>query len=184
MPFEICPVQRSDVEATTKVLFSAYKDDPVSKVMNPGGVTPSIISWVVNNTLKSWGKGPLSRRMQVRDTQSGEILSFSQWYFFPERRGDHWKKMPEMEWPDEYNQEVATTMQVTHITKRNEIMGEKAYICKSTSVTIWSHPYFLLYFELSCSAEILAGNPNILCLLPLLSLVLSKKLLRSKPSLK
>ena len=130
MALQICPTQKSDLETVAKILFAAYKDFPTSRLMYPGGLTPSILSGAVDSTRESWGKDPLVRRMQVKDTKTGEIISFSQWNFLPERKGDEWRKIPEMKWPDDYDGEAATKIQVRQINKRHDIMGTKPYICK------------------------------------------------------
>ena len=56
MPLEVCPILESDVEALTNLIFAAFQDDPVSKLMYPVPATPPLIAWTVEDILKSWAK--------------------------------------------------------------------------------------------------------------------------------
>ena len=133
MPIELCPIRKSDAPVLTEMIFEAYKDDILSHLMFNNNVTPSMKAWTLQEYEKSWGQNPEERHIGVRDTETGELIASSHWYIYPQREGDDWKKIPVTEWPDGYNKEGANHIQAIHITKRNEIMGAKPYICKASN---------------------------------------------------
>ena len=130
MPLEVCPILESDIEALTNLTYAAFQDDPVSKLMYPVPATPSLIAWTVHNTVKSWGKDPTARHLQVKDTETGEMISASHWMFLPQREGDDWRRVPVIETSDEHHKERFTTLLANSTNKRNAVMGPQPYLCE------------------------------------------------------
>ncbi|MCJ1400183.1 hypothetical protein MMC11_003387 [Xylographa trunciseda] len=139
MPVELCAIHKSDVPVLTEMMFAAYKDDNISHLMYNNNATPSIKAFVQQEYEKSWGQRPEERRIGVRDTETGELIASSQWFFFPQREGDDWKIVPVREWPDGYNKDGCNHLQAVHTAKRHEIMGPKPYIFLSTCITFPTH---------------------------------------------
>ncbi|KAL9120214.1 MAG: hypothetical protein Q9187_003228 [Circinaria calcarea] len=137
MPLEICPILESDIEEWTHLIFAAFQDDPVSKLMYPVPATPSLIAWTVQNTVESWGKDPTARHCQVKDTETGEMISAAHWIFFPRREGEDWRKVPMVEVSDDYHRERFTALITNAASKRIAAMGPQPYLYLPTLVT---HP--------------------------------------------
>ena len=134
MSLELCPARKADAEAVTRLFYDAYQDEnPVSKLMYPIPASKSIIAATLDLNLKSWGQDPTERRMQVKDSHTGELISYSSWFFCSRREGLDWKKIPEAQFPEGWYHENALAFEVKHIEARNKIMGPDPYICTALS---------------------------------------------------
>ncbi|MCJ1388582.1 hypothetical protein MMC18_001429 [Xylographa bjoerkii] len=141
MPIELCPIRKSDAPVVNEMIFAAYEDDIISHLLYNNNATPSIKASRLRETEKSWGQSLEERRVGVRDTETGELIASSQWYFYPQREGDDWKKLPVLEVPDGYNKEGYNHLVTVHTTKRNKIMGSKPYIFLSNCITFPAHQH-------------------------------------------
>lgn len=130
-PLEVCAVRLDDLKATTALTFAAFANDDFTKLLYPNGVTPAIISHFVAQDAKGWHKDPCVRHMQVKDARTGEIVSYSQWFIYPERSRAELGKPIKLEWPDGCDGERSCTLFNNTKRKRDEIMGGKPYICTS-----------------------------------------------------
>ncbi|MCJ1433985.1 hypothetical protein MMC27_003350 [Xylographa pallens] len=139
MPIELCPIRKSDAPVLAELLYAAYKDDIIAHLMYNNTVTPTMKAWAIQMTEKDWGQGPGERRIGVRDIETGELIAASHWYFFPQREGDDWKKLPEFEWAEGHNKEACSNLINVQNTKRNEIMGSKPYTFLASCSTFPAH---------------------------------------------
>ena len=126
---EVCAVQTGDLEATTALTFAAAESNVITKLIYPNGVTPAMLSYFVEQSTKSWHNDPCARHMQVKDTQTGEIISYSQWSIFPEKTKAERRKPSKVDLPDGSNKEAFKTLRNNGKRKRDKIMGGKPYIC-------------------------------------------------------
>ena len=129
---KLCEVQLDDIKATTALTFAAFADNVFNKLMYPHGVTPAIISYFVERDTKGWHKDPCARHMQVKDTQTGEIISYSQWFIYPERSRAELSRPINLEWPDGCDAEKNNALFNNGKRKRDGIMGGKPYMCMFT----------------------------------------------------
>jgi len=97
--------------------------------MYPVPASESIIAATLDSSLKDWGQDSTERRMQVKNSETGELISYSSWFFYPQREGEDWKKMPEAHFPHGWYHSNALSFQISHIEARNKIMGPKPYLC-------------------------------------------------------
>ena len=134
MPLKLRSSSKSDVEAVTRLIFDAFRGSPVSKLMYPFPTSESIIVATIDSSLKRWGQDAIERQIQVNDSDTGELISYSSWFFYPQREGEDWEKVPEVQWPEGWYHDNARTFQITHIEARNRIMGSKPYLCTGSPI--------------------------------------------------
>lgn len=134
MPLKLCSSSMSDVEAVTRLIFDAFRGSPVSELMYPFPTSESIIIATIDSSLKTWGQDAIERGIQVNDLDTGELISYSSWFFYPPREGEDWKKLPEVQWPEGWYHDNARTFQITHTEARNRIMGSKPYLCTGSPI--------------------------------------------------
>ena len=130
MPFEIRPIVKPEVDTVTKLIYAAYQESPVSELWYGVPASQSVIEASAKISLEGWGKTPNERHMQVKDTETGEMISAVTVFFIPQREGDDWVKAPEFKCPDEYNKEIFSRHLTEIFHKRNETMGAQPYLCK------------------------------------------------------
>ena len=151
MPLELCPVSKSEAEAATNLIYAAYQDDPQSKFLYDVPAGPDTIASTLESALEYWDNDPTRRRMQIKDTDTGEMISAATWYILPERHGDDYKKLPDFKWPKGWHAEWATRLQTDHFVARNRIMGSKPYICMLSQILLLLCCYSLRAASLSLS---------------------------------
>ncbi|MCJ1385023.1 hypothetical protein MMC17_008141 [Xylographa soralifera] len=139
MPIELCPIRKSDTAVVNEMIFAAFKDDFVAHLMYNNDATPSMKAWTLQEREKNWGQGPGERHVGVRDTETGQLIASSHWFFYPQREGDDWKKIPILEFPAGFNQEGCNHLIKAHTRKRHEIMGSKPFTFLSTCITFPAH---------------------------------------------
>ena len=136
MPLELCPISKVEAEAVTNLIYSAYQDDPQSKILYEVPASPATIASTLESALKNWDSDRTRRRMQIKDTDTGEMVSAATWYILPQRYGVDYTKLPDFHWPDGWHAEGATRSQTDHFVVRNKIMGPKPYICKLSQILL------------------------------------------------
>lgn len=151
---EVCPVRLDDVRATTLLTFAGFADNVITKIFYPKGVTPDIINHFVEQDTKGWGKDPRVRHMQVKDTRTGEIVSYSQWFIYPERSRAELSKAVKLQWPDGCNQETNNALLNTGRRKRNGIMGGNPHICTSFQAVQNREPLYI-QFTFHCDTSVI-----------------------------
>ena len=129
MPLELLPISKSDAEAITKLTYAAFQDDPQSKILYDVPVSPATVASTLASNLETWDSDPTRRRMQIKDTDTGDMISASIWYILPQRYGDDYKKLPDYKWPEGWHAEEAKKVFTNLFVARNRIMGAKPYIC-------------------------------------------------------
>ncbi|MCJ1475950.1 hypothetical protein MMC13_004614 [Lambiella insularis] len=139
MPIELCPIQKSDAKVVTEMLFQAFENSPVTRLIYSVPASPSIKAWTVEHALKGWDENPVQKRMGVRDTETGELIAFSDWYFNPQREGDDWAKTPAIEWSEEHRKDVMNGLVAEHTAMRHKIMGPKPHLFLSDLIVFPAH---------------------------------------------
>ena len=128
---EVSAVQLDDVKATNALIFAAFASNIFVRILYPNGVTPAVISHFVEQDTKGWHKDPRVRHIQVKDARTGEIISYSHWFIYPERSRAEVRKPVKMEWPEGCDGDLNNGLFNNGKMKRDEIMGGKPYICTS-----------------------------------------------------
>ena len=130
MPLEVGLVPKSSVTELTHLMYAAYREDPTSKLFYTVPASSIVLQGSIDATLANWGKDPTERKMQVTDTETGEMVSSSDWYFIRERQGEEWKTPPVVADRVGWHGDAYKTIIRESYLKRVELMGAKPYICK------------------------------------------------------
>jgi len=130
MPLELSPATQSDCEALIRLQFEAYDQDPVQHVLFPNGATQITVSHFAEHDRKSMAEDPYVRYMKVTDTETGQIISFAQWFIYPERLEEEWNQLKPFPFPSDANAEAGNALITVSIRAKNEIMKGQAYACK------------------------------------------------------
>ena len=130
MPLQVSPIPKSAAAEQMHLMYAAYQDDIVSKLFYDVPARPEVIQAGIDGLLANWDDDPTERRMQVIDSETGEMISASVWYFVPRQQGEEWKTPPvvgtRMGW---HGDAYKTIIRDNHL-KRVEIMGAQPYICE------------------------------------------------------
>ena len=133
MPLKVSPTPKSAAAEQTHLMYAAYQDDIISKLFYDVPARPEVIQGGIDGLLASWDDDPTERRMQVTDSETGEMISASEWYFVPPRDGEEWRTPPiageRLGWNGDA---FKTVLRDVHL-KRVEIMGAQPYICECFS---------------------------------------------------
>ena len=129
MSLELRPLLRSDVETMERLTWDAFAESPVMAVIAPHGVTPTMVSSLVERDLKNWGQDPHKRLMKIVDTRTGDMISHACWEIFPEERPEEeYMKSPDFSRGEGWDQAWLDRFSLKAFNKRNETMGGKPYI--------------------------------------------------------
>jgi len=151
MPLKLCASCKSDAEAVTRLIYDAFEDNNFSKLMYPVPTSESIIVATSASTLKSWAQDPRKRHMQVKDSDTGELISYSSWFFQPQREGEDWKKMPEFHSPQGWYHDNVRTIRIKNTEACNRIMGPQPYLRRGCPIhlnTFYFYPILLCSYNL------------------------------------
>ncbi|KAI9875480.1 MAG: hypothetical protein M1830_008422 [Pleopsidium flavum] len=139
MPLELSPGTESDCEAMIRLQFEAYDQDPVQHVLFPKGTTQIAVSHFAEQYRTSMIEDPYRRFVKVTDIETGQIISFAQWFLYPERSEEEWNQSKVFPFPSDANVEAGNAIIAGIIRARNEIMKGQAYAYLATLVTHPSH---------------------------------------------
>ena len=131
MVLELYTPTVEDSRVLTEMGYDGFRDDPVSAMMYSVPCAESTISASAKILANGWGKNPNEYFKCVKDSETGELLSYVQWFFVPERVGEVWKQFSGSTFPDDWDREFCWSVQEMGWKKKVDIMGTEPYICKS-----------------------------------------------------
>lgn len=152
MPLVLSEVLLSDLPEVHRLSLTADQHSATAQLLFPNGPSEASIAHLVKQDEKDMRDlSSTSRRVIIRDVPGngggkGEAVSYALWDFFvgkgregrgqdnDGRRGDG---ASHESWPPDANQEALGALVEMGKRKREGIMGDDNYACKS----IWSHSY-------------------------------------------
>ena len=146
MPLVLCPILESDLEAAHRLYLTTNHDSEPHKTIFPSGVNDITVQHLADLDCKRmYAPNSRSRHMQVKDTETGELVSYASWMFFDHERnmsenseeGSRREKLEEAteaprfdNLPPDTNVEAMKALFANGKQKRDEIMkGVDAYAC-------------------------------------------------------
>ncbi len=133
MRFTTSPVLSSDMEEVHRFHLSIDANGPIGQLLFPNGASDrSVASHAALS--RKWMTDPHSKMRPVvaKDSDTGEIVSYAVWFFFPEKDNDAGGEIGG-EWPSDVNREPLEALIELKKKKRVELMKGKPYACKSFS---------------------------------------------------
>ena len=143
MPLEYHTLTASDARTMSDLMYGGYSDDPVSQMMYPLPASEASKAATAEAIAASWGKNLNEHVLAIKDTDTGQIISWAHWFVNPPREGEEWKEFKEPSCPPDWNAAYIVEAMRNNWEKRIEIMGGKAYICESTAFNDGSNQAFL-----------------------------------------
>ena len=134
MHLEVLPVLESELEAIHRFKLSADRVNPIEQVLFPNGASEISVKHFAAQDLKAM-RDPknTSRHVQVKDVDTGDIVSYAQWSFiFGEEEEEHGKVVESGyydEWPVDSNHDFINQMVKQGKVKRNGLMKGQSYAC-------------------------------------------------------
>ena len=128
--FILTEVREYDCEAIAKIEFEACSDDPGFSTIFPKGATPAVLEDYARRFRHDLENDPTCRMYLIRDLDSGEVVSFATWHFFPERRQDEIDEemlLDDFHLPEDANREAGNQLIRNGLRRRHEIMGYQPY---------------------------------------------------------
>ena len=122
----------------TTVFYAAFERDGLTPILFPRGYTPAVIAYALDDRRTKWGKNPNCRRMLVEDTDTGQVIGYSEWFVHSEKKQDPKRdektpalpQQPTSSPPPDCNLEKLAEVMECHTSQRQKIVGGKPYLCK------------------------------------------------------
>ncbi|KAL8791340.1 MAG: hypothetical protein Q9195_005959 [Heterodermia aff. obscurata] len=146
MPLTLQPVLAPDLPAAHRLNLSTNHHTEPNKTIFPNGASDTTVQYFVDLTRKQlYDPESRVRHMQVRDTETGEMVSYAMWMFFDNHKRDKGGKDGEEKtgldsFPADANVEAMRVMFARSTEKKDEVMkGVDAYAYLGILVTHPSH---------------------------------------------
>lgn len=128
--FILAEAREGDCEAIAKIEFEACSEDPGFSTIFPRGATPAVLEDYARRFRHDLANDPTCHISVIRDVDSGELVSFATWHFFPERRRvaiDQELLQDDFHLPEDANREVGNRLIRNGLRRRHEMMGFQPY---------------------------------------------------------
>jgi GNAT superfamily N-acetyltransferase len=128
--FILTEARDDDCSAVAMIEFDACASDPGFSTIFHQGATPTVLEDYTRRFRNDLRDDPTCHLYVVRDSASGEIVSFATWHFFPERTQneiDEQMLLDDFNLPEDSNREAGNLLIRNGLRKRHDIMGTKAY---------------------------------------------------------
>ena len=88
MPLDLCPLLDDNLEAAQRLHLTANHDSEPNRTIFPNGASDTTVQHLADLDRKQlYDPESRSRHMQVKDTETGEMVSYALWMFFDHKRG-------------------------------------------------------------------------------------------------
>lgn len=129
--FILTEAREEDCEAIAKIEFEACSHDPGFSTVFSNGATPAVLEDYARRFRNDLKNDPTTCHIYlIRDSDSGDAVSFATWHFFPERQQheiDEEILLGDFHLPEEANRELGNRLISNGLRKRHEIMGPQPY---------------------------------------------------------
>lgn len=171
MPLLLSPVLLSELDAVHRLRLSINADQPIERFLFPNGASDISVATSAAQDRQGMADPKCAfRQVVVKDSESGDIVSYALWYFFTgteEKDGEEgvvgagWL---DGGWPSDANEEALDALVEEGTKKRKALMGTRPHACmyepNDISILIpFLHLLWLLFLESSSSSSLSINNP-------------------------
>ena len=131
MVLELYTPRSEDARLISDLITDAYSDDIVSKRMcTEFPATEENKRGSAKAMQDSWNKNPNEHRLMVKDTETGDLISYANWLFVPERTGEEYKAFQDMYCPPDWDKEYFSYAMRITFEQKLKYMDRQPYVCK------------------------------------------------------
>ncbi|MCJ1454531.1 hypothetical protein MMC28_004884 [Mycoblastus sanguinarius] len=128
MPFEVCSASEADLENLSLLVFNAFAQNPIHRVIYPYGATNDIIAWNIEGDRRGMREDKNAHYMCVRDTDTRTIVSYALWYEYLHGDEQSNESMEAIDCPPDTNSDAFCRLDPIGTVKRKSIMGRRPYM--------------------------------------------------------
>lgn len=132
MPFSVSSVLASELEKVHRFYLSIVLDEPLERFVFPNGASDITVKTFADQDRKSMhDPKSTSRPVVVKDSETGELISYALWMFFTENKEMENEETGWLggEWPSDVNKEPLDALVEEGKKKREDLMKGKPYAC-------------------------------------------------------
>ena len=128
MSFEVSHASEADLEDLSRLVLTAFAQNPVHQVVYPQGATTRLIAWNIKGDQRSMREDKKAHYLCVRKTNTRTIVSFGLWYEY--RHGEEQSNESEeaFDHPPDANSDAFRTLDSISTIRRRCFMGRQSYM--------------------------------------------------------
>ena len=127
MPFDVSEASLNDIPTISAIEAAAFGPEALQNLMFPPEATSDSYGPWADEKYRDQLKSPVCKFLLAKDTDTGETVSVSKWYFYEKATDIDPKPTVMSSFPAGANGELYNHWKKLMKDKRTEIMGKKPY---------------------------------------------------------
>ena len=139
MVLELYSPTKDDMPEIVALGYDGYADEILIPLLYPVPVSEQQIAVSTKAALDDYGKNPHITNLTVKDTETGKIVSWMEWFLVSEAKDDTWNVYKPRPCPPGWHKDFFDRVSKLAWQSKIDAMGRQPYICEFCSLLFLHH---------------------------------------------